>query len=59
MPDVPESTSPALTKSYHIDAATIAKSVCLMLDKTIDVSPLHNNNHVPHDVPGEWFKGPF
>ena len=59
MPDVPEPTSPALTKGFYIRAADIAEKVMQMMGK--DFSGVRNSlpEPLPHDVPGEWFKGPF
>jgi pyruvate dehydrogenase E1 component beta subunit len=59
MPDIPEPTSPALTKGFYIRAADIVKQVLTMLDK--DISKLDQDlpEPFPHDVPGDWFKGPF
>ena len=60
MPDVPEPSSFGLTKDFYIGAKQIVEQVCKMLgivDKEILCgSPVQQ---VPHDVPGEWFKGPF
>lgn len=59
MPDIPEPTSPALTRGFYIRAGDIVNEVLQMLGrKTID---LENDlaEPVPHDVPGQWFKGPF
>ena len=59
MPDVPEPTSPALTKGFYVRAADIAEKVMEMMGK--DFSGVKNSlpEPVPHDVPGGWFKGPF
>jgi len=59
MPDVPEPTSFALTKGFHADASDICTAVCSVLgrDQDIDLSGLAAR--VPHDVPGDWFIGPF
>ena len=59
MPDVPEPTSFALTKNFYIRAADIAKKALDML--CIDNINPHEDipEPNPHDVPGEWFKGPF
>lgn len=59
MPDVPEATSPALSKSYHVRAEHIAAAVGQMLGKTIDAGALAAQRTYPHDVPGDWFTGPF
>ena len=59
MPDCPEPTSYGLTKRYYKSAADVAYEILNILDiKKIDPyidiqQPLH------HDIPGEWFKGPF
>ncbi len=59
MPNVPEPTSFGLTKGFYIRAADIANRVLNILD--IDyVNPyLDIPEPKPHDVPGEWFSGPF
>tara|TARA_B100000886_G_scaffold335824_1_gene293525 strand:- start:26771 stop:27826 length:1056 start_codon:yes stop_codon:yes gene_type:complete len=59
MPDVPEPTSYALTKNFYIRAADIANKVLKILgiDNFNPYKDIPEPN--PHDVPGEWFKGPF
>lgn len=59
MPDVPEPTSPALTKGFYVRAADIAEKVMEIMGR--DFSGVRNAlpEPVPHDVPGKWFKGPF
>ena len=59
MPDVPEPTSFGLTKDFYPRAAQIVEKVCQMLN--IEGSNLINEipEISPHDVPGDWFKGPF
>jgi pyruvate dehydrogenase E1 component beta subunit len=59
MPDVPEPTSPALTKGFYVRAADIAKKAMEMMG--VDFSKVKNSlpEPKPHDVPGDWFKGPF
>jgi len=59
MPDVPEPTSYALTRGFYVRAADIAKKIMEMLGK--DFSEVSNTllEPTPHDVPGNWFKGPF
>tara|TARA_Y100000589_G_scaffold328211_1_gene371811 strand:+ start:1739 stop:2794 length:1056 start_codon:yes stop_codon:yes gene_type:complete len=59
MPDVPEPTSYALTKKFYIRAADIALRVLQILG--IDNIDPHKDipEPEPHDVPGDWFKGPF
>jgi len=59
MPDVPEPTSPALTKNFYVRAADIAIKIMSMMGR--DSSGVRGDlpEPTPHDVPGEWFKGPF
>ncbi len=58
MPDCPEATSPALTRDYHVRAEHIAQTVALMLGQELEFLSLGQYKH-PHDVPGDWFTGPF
>ena len=59
MPDYPEATSPGLTENYHVRAEHIAKKIGVMIAKEVEFSSLKNQRVHPHDVPGDWFKGPF
>ena len=59
MPDVPEPTSYALTKGFYIRAADIAVKVLNMMGKNNSTVKTDLPEPMPHDVPGEWFKGPF
>ena len=57
-PDNPEPTSYGLTKGYHPNALTIIKEVERMFKRSLDLSDfVVTNQH--HDVPGDWFRGPF
>ena len=58
MPDVPEPTSPALTKGFYVRAADIASKALEMMGRN-GAAKADLPEPVPHDVPGEWFKGPF
>ena len=58
MPDYPEATSFALTKNYHVRAYDIVKKVANILECQLEYKSLKNNNKF-HDVPGDWFNGPF
>ena len=59
MPDQSEPTSYALTKGFHPGAKEIAKEVL----KVFQITDMHIGKSlfspVKHDVPGEWFSGPF
>jgi pyruvate dehydrogenase E1 component beta subunit len=59
MPDVPEPTSPALTKGFYVRAADVASKVLEMLERSTKRFASQLEEPEPHDVPGEWFKGPF
>jgi pyruvate dehydrogenase E1 component beta subunit len=59
VPDHPAPTSPALTERFYPRAEDIVAAVADMVGKRIDASPLAAARTSPHDVPGDWFKGPF
>lgn len=59
MPDVPEPTSPALTKGFYVRATDVAEKVMMMLGRDVSQVRLNLTEPTPHDVPGDWFKGPF
>ena len=59
MPDVSEPTSPALTKGFYVRAADIATKVLEMMGKDVQTVKADLPEPIPHDVPGDWFKGPF
>jgi pyruvate dehydrogenase E1 component beta subunit len=59
MPDAPEPTSFALTKGFYVRAADIVRTVFSMMG--IEQPPIGAELYEPdpHDIPGDWFKGPF
>ena len=59
MPDVPEPTSQALTKGFYVRATDVAEKIMMMFGKDVSQVRLSLPEPIPHDVPGEWFKGPF
>ena len=59
MPDAPEPTSPALTKGFYIRAGDIALKVMEMMNINSHMVKQDLPEPIPHDVPGEWFNGPF
>jgi len=59
LPDFPTPTSLALTKVFYKGAEDIVKIAGDMLGKDLQVNPSEWNAKCLHDVPGEWFKGPF
>jgi len=56
MPDIPEPTGFSLTKNYHFGSNEIIKNVFEMLNIENDSRIIERD---PHDIPGDWFKGPF
>ncbi|MFH2060677.1 MAG: transketolase C-terminal domain-containing protein [Pseudomonadota bacterium] len=59
LPDFPTPTSIALTKTYYKRAEDIVSMVAGMFNKKINTDELEEKRDFPHDVPGNWFKGPF
>jgi len=61
MPDVPEPASYELTKGFYIRALDIALKIILITERNIDMNKITTDlqEPVPHDIPGDWFKGPF
>ena len=57
MPDVSEPTSYALTKNFYITHYEIVKKVLKIFKINKKFVNKEKNKH--HDVPGDWFKGPF
>ena len=58
-PDTPSPSSFALTKYYYPRAEDIVANVGAMLHRDLKPERLLEGRQVPHDVPGEWFTGPF
>ena len=58
MPNFPEATSFSLTKNYHINSEKIVNKVAEMLKIKVNIGNNFKKDH-PHDVPGDWFTGPF
>jgi pyruvate dehydrogenase E1 component beta subunit len=59
LPDFPSPTSPSLTERYYKRAEDIVHSVGIMIGKKLDIKEIIDSRISPHDVPGDWFKGPF
>ena len=59
LPDIPTPTSLALTKVFYKRAEDIAYVAGSMLGQDLDTNALQTQRKFPHDVPGDWFKGPF
>jgi pyruvate dehydrogenase E1 component beta subunit len=59
LPDAPSPTSPTLSRGFFATAVDIVREIGLMLDRDLKAGELAAQKSGPHDVPGEWFKGPF
>jgi len=57
LPDHAVPTSPALTDGFYPSSAEIAKAVAVMMGRQLSIEELIDAH--PHDVPGDWFRGPF
>jgi pyruvate/2-oxoglutarate/acetoin dehydrogenase E1 component len=58
-PDYPEPTSFALTKSYYQSTADIIQACAKLAGVSMPNIPERYWRPEKHDVPGDWFKGPF
>tara|TARA_B100001250_G_C19817322_1_gene799387 strand:+ start:8061 stop:9116 length:1056 start_codon:yes stop_codon:yes gene_type:complete len=58
LPDIPVPASFSLTKNLYPTSYDIAEKVCNMMKIEFKSDSLAQSKF-PHDVPGDWFKGPF
>lgn len=59
-PDYPLPTSFGLSEAFYVRAYDVAEKVAEMVQRSdIKLDELKRKNDVPHDVPGDWFTGPF
>ena len=58
LPNVPVPTSFNLTKDFYPDAKNIAKIAIKILKLNKSIDKLFPKSKL-HDIPGDWFKGPF
>ncbi|OGV32604.1 MAG: acetoin dehydrogenase [Lentisphaerae bacterium GWF2_45_14] len=59
LPDIPTPTSFALTKYFYKNAKDIVAEVAKQLHFDLPHEIPELEKKCPHDVPGNWFKGPF
>ena len=57
LPDIPTPTSYQLTKKFYPGVKEIVSAISNLTNIKISFVSTSKNQH--HDVPGEWFKGPF
>ena len=60
-PDVPEPTSYWKTKDFHFSDEDIARAVFRLCNMDFPIKLIDNTleNNFEHDIPNEYFKGPF
>jgi pyruvate dehydrogenase E1 component beta subunit len=58
-PDFASPASFGLTKKYYRGAREIVSEIAILFNKSIAEADLQALEKTPHDVPGDWFKGPF
>jgi len=58
-PDTPSPSSYGLTEYYYPRAEHIVRDIGLMLDRDLKPEQLRESRQIPHDIPGQWFTGPF
>ena len=59
LPDFATPTSVGATTNYYPDAVSICDAVATSLSVDIDTTKLIETKSAHHDIPGDWFKGPF
>ncbi len=59
MPDCPEPTSFGLTKDFYLDSYKIESEALKLLNVNEKIERIGKLKTEPHDIPGDWFKGPF
>jgi len=57
--DIPEPTSFGLTSGLHVAALEIVSNVLNMVGQQLETLNKELPAPIPHDVPGDWFNGPF
>lgn len=59
LPDFPIPAGYSLTKGFYPEAEDIVSAVGKMLGRNLSTEELEKKRGEHHDVPGDWFKGPF
>ena len=59
LPDYPTPTSHFLTQDFYPRAEQILEKASKLLGRSLRFEKLIRDEKVPHDVPGDWFTGPF
>jgi acetoin:2,6-dichlorophenolindophenol oxidoreductase subunit beta len=58
LPDAPVPASFSLTQDFYPTSKNITEKVCSMLNVSFNINDFQQSSF-HHDVPGDWFKGPF
>ena len=58
-PDFPSPTSHALSRHYYPRAEHVVTEIGAVLGRDLEADTLRKDRDTPHDVPGDWFTGPF
>lgn len=59
LPDFPIPAGFSLTRGFYPGAADIVRVIGEMLTRDLEYAALQPTREDLHDVPGDWFKGPF
>jgi len=59
LPDLPTPTSGSLTGEYYQRAEEIVAAAGKMFGLELAPELVQRDPEVPHDIPGDWFSGPF
>ena len=59
LPDFPIPTSQSLTENFYKTSYHVIKETEKLLSKDLQAEDHKESITGPHDVPGDWFKGPF
>ena len=57
--DMPSPASFGLTDTYYLSAHEIALKIMNMLESDKELGKSDFDRKHPHDIPGDWFQGPF
>lgn len=57
-PDTPSPTSPTMSRAYYPDSDDVIRAVGALVGRDVVADTAATRKH-PHDIPGDWFTGPF
>tara|TARA_B110000008_G_scaffold244222_1_gene253746 strand:- start:235 stop:1290 length:1056 start_codon:yes stop_codon:yes gene_type:complete len=59
MNDSPSPSTRSLANNYYPKSLDIAKVICKIFNKSLDIDSLFSNKNIPLDIPDPSFNGPF